>query len=272
MLELNNCTAALLRQSPSALKRCLRSQKTVKLSIKFTDWAARVPLSHLLSIISLLNLSSPRSTVGRGPLKNTLVSKHWTLFSRSINSCFRTSDCCSRAPVCTMRYFTVGCSSAIFRIYLFIFFGNIRHHLWNREPPSATISVWGSVVRSFCSLLVCGLVSYLSLVVEDEPSFVDSGSWESGANLFFSWIPVSRVGPQWFFSLVLGLKSWWQRRSTSILTLCWVLPVECPIPYPGEVVHLLELQFTAINIGLILLGGASQLLAGPLLFVVLSHQ
>ena len=37
LVEVNNFTPDLLRQNPSALKRCLRSQKMLKLSIKFTN-------------------------------------------------------------------------------------------------------------------------------------------------------------------------------------------------------------------------------------------
>ena len=37
VLEVNNLTPDLLGQNPSALQRCLRSQKMLKLSIKFTD-------------------------------------------------------------------------------------------------------------------------------------------------------------------------------------------------------------------------------------------
>ena len=50
------------------------------------------------------------------------------------------------------------------------------------------------MVSAYCSLLVCDLVTYLSLVLEDDLSFGESGSCKSGANLFSSRIPVSWVG------------------------------------------------------------------------------
>ena len=52
MLEVNNLTPDLLRQN-----RCLRSQKILILSVKFTDWVPHVALSHLINISDLLNLS-----------------------------------------------------------------------------------------------------------------------------------------------------------------------------------------------------------------------
>ena len=57
MLEVNSLTFDLLRQNPSVLKRFLRSQKMLKLSIKFTEWAAHAGLSHLLNINNLLKVN-----------------------------------------------------------------------------------------------------------------------------------------------------------------------------------------------------------------------
>lgn len=161
----------------------------LKLSIKFIDWVAHISLSHLFNIISLLNLSSPRRTVGKGPLKNTSIFKHRTLFIRSVKSCFNTSDCCfttSRAPMCMMRDLAVGCSAAMFRILFetsdtmslvkqstLVFL--LQKRFISFTAPSPTIRVCGPVVSSFCSLLAYDLASYLSLVLEDEPSFGESG-------------------------------------------------------------------------------------------------
>lgn len=96
--------------------------------------------------------------------------------------------------------------------------------------PAPTIRVWGPVVSSFCSLLVFDLVSYLSLELEDEPSFRESGFWESGANPFSSRIPVSWdnllvafVGALvhgFFFFGCGGWKDipvWWQCRQLGVI-------------------------------------------------------
>ena len=96
-------------------------------------------------------------TPSRGPLINTSVFRHRTLFSRSLKSRFNTSDCClttSSAPVWMTRDFTVGCSAVISRIFseisdtislvkqsTLVFLLKKCFVLFT--APSPTISVWG---------------------------------------------------------------------------------------------------------------------------------
>lgn len=111
MLEANNFTPDLLRQTPSALKRCFLSRKMLKLSIKFIERALHAVASHLFSASNLLNLSSPLLTGRSGPLMDTNLLRELTLFNRSVKSFLRTSDCyfsTSLLPVCKMNVFTVG--------------------------------------------------------------------------------------------------------------------------------------------------------------------
>ena len=94
MLEVNSFTPDFLKLNPFALKRCLRSQKMLKLLIKCTEWSAHANKSHLFSASNLLNLSSPPRTGGTGPLMNTVAFSELTMFNNPMKSRFRTSDCC----------------------------------------------------------------------------------------------------------------------------------------------------------------------------------
>ena len=101
MLEVNSFTPDLLKFNPFALKRCLRSEKILKLLIKCTEWSAHANKSHLFSASNLLNLSSPPLTCGTGPL----------MFNNPMKFRFRTSDCCldtSFDPVSRTMFVTDG--------------------------------------------------------------------------------------------------------------------------------------------------------------------
>ncbi len=114
--EMNYFTPDLLRQSPSALKRCLQSQKNLKLSVKFTEWTVHAIESHVFCANNLLNLSASVLTGGRGSLINTSAFRELTVFNTSIKSCFSTSDCCfttSFDPMCSMM---VRCAAMTCRI------------------------------------------------------------------------------------------------------------------------------------------------------------
>ena len=122
MLEVNSFTPDLLKLNPFALKRCLRSQKMLKLLIKCTEWSAHANKSHLFSASNLLNLSSPPLTGGTSQLMNTAAFSELTLFNDPIMSRLRNSDCCldtSFDPVCRTMFVTVGYSSEISRILYF---------------------------------------------------------------------------------------------------------------------------------------------------------
>lgn len=193
-------------------------------------------LSHLLSIISLSNISSLCCTFGRGPLTNTSVLRDSTLLSRLIKSHFSISDWCfaiSRASVCMIKDFIDGCSAVIFRIFSEIpdtmlltkqYFGDFQvAKALNLKYTtlSPTIKVLNPEVRSFCFCSFCScsfcsffdLASYLSLVFKDKPSLGECMSSWSGSNLFLSWIWTSWPGLLLLFAVacvpvcfLLGLK------------------------------------------------------------------
>ena len=75
---MNSFTPGLLRNSPSALKRCL--QKMLKLSMNCREWLLVHAIeSHLFSANSLPNLSAPPLTGGIGPLINTFAFRELTV-------------------------------------------------------------------------------------------------------------------------------------------------------------------------------------------------
>ena len=57
---MSSFTPDLLRQSPFDLKRCLQSQKKLKLSLKYSEWTVHVVESHVFSANSLLQHSHPK--------------------------------------------------------------------------------------------------------------------------------------------------------------------------------------------------------------------
>lgn len=91
--------------------------------MKWTWIGKRVVESHELSACSRLNLSSPRCNCGRGPLTNTWVSEPLRASSRSLKSCFRTSDwhlLMSLAPTCRTILLTLGCAARILGTFCFM--------------------------------------------------------------------------------------------------------------------------------------------------------
>ena len=207
-MEINNFTPGLLRKSPSALKRCLRSQKKLKLSMKCSEWTVQAVESHVFSANNLLNLSTPFLTGGRGPLITTSAFSELTVLNRSPKSRFSTSDCCfttSFAPMCSMMCFTFGCAATICRTLsvmsetqslgkqsTLVFL--LHMLLTSFMAQSPRISVSGPVVSFPCCLLLSDLLSdllsFLTLLFEEEWLFRssdgDPGSCSSGANLLSS--------------------------------------------------------------------------------------
>lgn len=202
MLVMKSFAPILFRQSPFVLKRCLRSQKKLKLLIQCIERTAHAVKSHLLSQNSLLNLSAPLPVGGRGPLINTSAFTELTV-SRRLSKCsFNFSDCCfsmSLEPMCRIKFFTVGCSATISKILssksdtissgkqstlvsllLFISF----------TEKSPTIRFSGPVVSFLCGFKLAGLTLLrggggLSRNLEGDP-----WSCNSGANLFCRFTPV----------------------------------------------------------------------------------